>query len=89
MFDGPKSNDIENWVCIKEAGTEYEIELAKNLLADHEIPASKISKRDSSFNLNIGDTALVYLYVPRDFEDEAREVLENSEIDEDFDNEEE
>lgn len=89
MFDSPESNDIENWVCIKEAGKDYEIELAKNLLADYEIPASIISKRDSSFSLNIGDTALVYLYVPRDFEEEAREVLAESEINKDFDNEEE
>lgn len=89
MFDGPKSNDIENWVCVMEAGTEYEIELAKNYLSDHDIPANILSKRDSAYSLNVGEMALVYLYVPREYEEEAREALANSELKEDFDNEEE
>ncbi len=90
MFDGPKSNDIENWVCVMEAGTEYEIELAKNYLTDQNIPANILSKRDSAYSLNVGEMALVYLYVPREFEEEAREALEDVELeDNDVDNKEE
>lgn len=89
MLKNPKPNEIENWVCIKEAGTEYEIEIAKNYLSDNDIPVNILSKRDSSFNLNIGDTALVYLYVPKEYEDEARELLESTDLSEDQDNEEE
>lgn len=89
MFDGPESNDIEDWVCVMEAGTEYEIELAKNYLTDHNIPANILSKRDSAYSLNVGEMALVYLYVPREFEEEARKALEETEIKDDFDNEEE
>lgn len=89
MFNEPKPNKIDNWVCIKEAGKEYEMEIAKNYLADHDIPASILSKRDSSFSINFGETALVYLYVPKEYEEEARQLLDEGEIDEDQENEEE
>ena len=36
MFEGPKPNEIDNWVCVMQAGTEYEVEIAKNYLADHD-----------------------------------------------------
>ncbi len=89
MFEGPKPNEIENWVCVMERGTQYEIEFAKNYLANLEIPSNILSKRDSSFSLNIGDTALVYLYVPKDFEEEARKALQEMEIPEDLSEDEE
>lgn len=89
MFEGPKPNEINNWVCVMEAGTEYEVEIAKNYLADHDIPANILSKRDSAFSVNVGETALVYLYVPKEYEKEARETLESTELNEGIDNEEE
>lgn len=58
-----------------ERGTEYEIEMAKDYLANLEIPSNILSKRDSSFNLNVGDMALVYLYVPKEYENRARKAL--------------
>lgn len=79
MFDGPKPNEIEDWVCVFERGTEYEVESAKNYLSNMEIPSQILSKRDSAFSLNVGETALVYLYVPKDFEQQAREALEEME----------
>lgn len=75
MIDDPKPNDIENWACVMERGTEYEIEMAKDYLANLEIPSNILSKRDSSFNLNVGDMALVYLYVPKEYENRARKAL--------------
>lgn len=89
MFKEPKPNEIENWVCIRESGKEYEIEIAKNYLAEYDIPAQMLSKRDSSFSINIGETALVYLYVPKEYEEEARKVLKDSELDENSENQEE
>lgn len=83
MFDNPEPNDIENWVCVMEAGTEYEVEIAKNYLSDHNIPANILSKRDSSISVNVSEMALVYLYVPREYEEEAREALKEFEIPED------
>lgn len=67
--------NIDNWACVMERGTEYEIEMAKDYLTNLEIPSNILSKRDSSFNLNVGDMAHVYLYVPKEYEQEAREAL--------------
>ncbi|MFW6157425.1 MAG: hypothetical protein ACOC4S_01150 [Balneolaceae bacterium] len=75
MFDGPKPNDIENWVCVLERSTEYEIELARGYLSSENIPSNILSKRDSAYSLNVGETALVYLYVPKEFEKKARKAL--------------
>ena len=75
MINDPKPEDVENWACIMERGTEYEVEMAKDYLANLEIPSNILSKRDSSFNLNVGDMALVYLYVPQEYEQRAREAL--------------
>jgi hypothetical protein len=75
MLRDPKPNEIENWVCVMERGTEYEIEMAKNYLSNLEIPSNILSKRDSSYNLNIGDMALVYLYVPKEYETQARKAV--------------
>ncbi|NGP89633.1 putative signal transducing protein [Fodinibius halophilus] len=75
MFNEADPNEIENWACVMEAGTEYKVEMAKDHLADQDIPANILSKRDSALSLNIGDTALVYLYVPNEYEEEAREIL--------------
>lgn len=89
MFEGPKPNEIEDWVCVFERGTEYEVESAKNYLSSMEIPSQILSKRDSAFSLNVGETALVYLYVPKDFEQQAREALEELELPDDSNREEE
>jgi len=75
MINDPKPNEIENWSCVMERGTEIEIEMAKDFLASREIPANILSKRDSSLNLNVGDLALVYLYVPSEYEAQAKEAL--------------
>jgi len=75
MINEPKPSYVEDWVCVMERGTEYEIEMAKNYLSDREIPSNILSKRDSSYNLNVGDMAHVYLYVPADYEKQAREAL--------------
>lgn len=73
--DSPKPNDIENWVCVLEASTDLEVEMAKNYLSNLKIPSNILSKRDSAYSLNIGEMAMVYLYVPVDFEKKARQAL--------------
>ncbi|MDX1618358.1 MAG: hypothetical protein R3224_06200 [Balneolaceae bacterium] len=76
MFRGPKPSDIENWVCVMERGTEYEVELARGYLSNLQIPSNILSKRDSAYSLTVGEMALVYLYVPREYEQKARKALE-------------
>ncbi len=89
MYQGSKPNEIENWVCVMERGTEYEVEMAKNYLADQDIPSNILSKRDSSISVNVGEMALVYLYVPQEYEDEAKAALAEFEIPEEGNSEEE
>lgn len=88
MFRGPKPNNIDNWVCVMERSTELEIEMAKNYLSNLQIPSNILSKRDSAYSLNVGEMALVYLYVPDEYEDEARSALEEWEASEESDEEE-
>jgi hypothetical protein len=70
---------IENWECVYETGTPYEAEMVKNSLQNMEIPCQIQSKRDSSFNVNFGDLALIYVYVPSEFADQAREMIDEFE----------
>lgn len=86
MLKGSEPNDIKNWVCILERGTEYEVEMAKNYLSNLKIPSNILSKRDSSYSLNFGEMSMVYLYVPKEFEIKARKALaELEEEEDDFD----
>lgn len=76
MFRDSQPNKFDNWVCILERGTEHEVQMAKNYLTNLEIPSNILSKRDSSYNLNIGEMSMVYLYVPKEFEENARKALD-------------
>ncbi|HBX67209.1 MAG: hypothetical protein CL670_17000 [Balneola sp.] len=77
--DKPKPNDIENWVCVLEGSTDLEIEMAKNYLSNLKIPSNILSKRDSAYSLNVSEMAMVYLYVPVDYEKQARKALNDLE----------
>lgn len=77
MLKGSDPNEIENWTCVMERSTEMEIEMAKNYLSNMQIPSNILSKRDSAYSLNVGEMALVYLYVPNEYEEEAREALKD------------
>lgn len=90
LFDHPKPNEIDNWVCVLESGQEYEIDLARNYLSNLKIPSNILSKRDTAYSLVIGEMALIYLYVPVEFEKRARKALKELEESEpqDFDEEE-
>lgn len=75
LFDLPKPNEIDNWVCVLEGSTDYEVDMAKNYLSNLKIPSNILSKRDSAYSLQIGEMALIYLYVPVEFEKKARKAL--------------
>lgn len=75
MLKGSTPTKFDDWVCVMERGTEYEVALTKNYLSNLGIPANILSKRDSSYSLNIGEMSMVYLYVPVDFEEEARDAI--------------
>lgn len=73
--ESPKPNDIDNWVCVMEASTNLEVEMAKNYLSNLQIPSNILSKRDSAYSLTVGEMAMVYLYVPVEYKDEAVKAL--------------
>ncbi|HLR89369.1 MAG TPA: hypothetical protein VK040_00295 [Balneolaceae bacterium] len=75
MLRGSQPTKFENWVCVMERGTEYEIRLTHNYLAHLEIPSNVLSKRDSSYSLNHGEMSMVYLYVPKEYEMDARAAI--------------
>lgn len=75
----PKPSDIDNWVCVMEASTDLEVQMAKNYLSNLEIPSNILSKRDSAYSLNVSEMAMVYLYVPVEFEKKARKALKELE----------
>lgn len=75
MLKGSEPNKIDNWICLVERGTEYEIQLIKSYLDNLNIPSNMLSKRDSSFTQNFGELSMVYLYVPKEFEKSARKAL--------------
>jgi hypothetical protein len=79
MFSDPKPNEIENWVCVLEKSTKLEVELAKSYLSNLSIPSNILSKQDSSYSLSVGDMSFAYLYVPNEFEKQARKALEELE----------
>lgn len=85
FFSRSKPNEIENWVCVMERNLEFEVEMAKNYLANKRIPSNILNKRDSAHSLNIGEMSLIYLYVPQEFEKRARKALAEfqDEVDED------
>ncbi|MDX1592307.1 MAG: hypothetical protein R3283_10100 [Balneolaceae bacterium] len=89
FFRDPKPDKIDNWVCVLERGTEYEVELARSYLASLKIPSNILSKRDRSYSLNFGEMSMVYLYVPKEFEKQARKALQSlDEAGDDFSDEE-
>ncbi len=89
MLKNSEPNKFDNWVCILERGTEYEVQMAKNYLNSLEIPSNILSKRDRSYSLNIGEMSMVYLYVPKEFEEEARNALDELDASEEENDEDE
>lgn len=82
MMKGSEPNKFENWVCVLERGTEYEVQLTKNYLENEGIPSAILSKKDSSLTMTIGEMSMVYLYVPKEFEKEAKKAIREFQLNE-------
>lgn len=75
MFNDAKPDKIKDWICVYQTGTEYDAEMVKNYFADQKIESQILSKRDSSYNLNIGQMSMVYVYVPESQLKKAEKAL--------------
>ena len=77
MFSDIKPEDIEGWVCVYETGTEYDAEMVKSYFADQDIHCQILSKRDSAYNMNVGQMSMVCVYVPGELESKAEKALDD------------
>lgn len=77
MFTNPKPNAIQDWTCILESTQEFEVNLAHNFLTDQDVPSQILSKRDTAYSLVVGEMALMYLYVPNEYAEQAIDLLES------------
>lgn len=75
MINDPSPSDVEGWFCLLKRNKEYEVQMIQSFLEDREIPSNILSKHDSAYNVNVGDMAPVYLYVPNDYKDLAKEAM--------------
>ncbi len=76
MFDN-KPSSVPGWTCVYETGAEYDAQLVKGYLDSRDIQCNILNKRDSAYNLNIGDMARIWLYVPDDQAIAARLALKD------------
>jgi hypothetical protein len=51
--------------------------LAHSYLTEHEIPAQILSKRDTAYSLVVGEMAMIYLYVPDSYVEQATKLLDD------------
>ncbi len=77
MFNPPKPQQIDGWVCVLERGTELEVHLEANFLKNEGIPVHILSKRDTAYSLTIGEMSSVYLYVPDEYQQKALDLLDS------------
>ena len=68
-----KLNNDSNWVTVFQSTDEYTAQIHKLTLEGHEIPVALFDQRDSSYNA----FGYIYLNVPKEFEQEARALIEN------------
>lgn len=70
----------DNWVVVFRSGIDYEADLVRDRLADSDIPAVVLSKRDHAYNLFFGDLAKIVVMVPAEKETAARAVLDSEPV---------
>lgn len=75
MFSKPTPDSIKDWVCIHETTMEHDAQMVRNYLKDQEIPCEILSKKDSSYLVNFGDLSQIFVYVHKDFEDQANKAM--------------
>lgn len=68
-------DEFEDWKCIYETNNEHSANLLKGLMQSQKIPCEILSKKDSAYQVNLGDLSLIFVYVPKDHEKDARQVI--------------
>jgi len=75
-----KSQDrVGNWKLVYITNTQIEAEHFKANLEGAEIPVQVLSQFDTSRGITVGGFAVVKIYVPEEFFDEAKKIIEDIE----------
>ncbi|QQS35170.1 MAG: DUF2007 domain-containing protein [Ignavibacteriales bacterium] len=74
--------DEEDWVVVYTANDEYEIEMIKDNLESSDIPVMILSHKDRNFPAP-GDFTLIKLMVRKEYEEDARNYLNQMESEND------
>ncbi len=79
MFEESEANksDLKNlrWILVYTTNTELEGRMICGNLEGAEIPAQMLSQVDSTRNFTVGGLAKVKIFVPEDYEKDAKEII--------------
>jgi hypothetical protein len=76
FFPPSEPPHIEGWTCVFSSASREETLLVETMFKDADIPAQVLSTRDSSYVFPSGMMGQVYVFVPKDQEASAREILQ-------------
>ncbi len=63
----------DNWSKVFESGQQFQVELIKGMLKEHDIEAVSLNKQDSIYHIGSFE-----LYVPVEDAFKAKQIIENS-----------
>ncbi|MEX0929281.1 MAG: DUF2007 domain-containing protein [Balneolales bacterium] len=75
MFTDKQPPKFKDWVCVYETSLEYDAKMVKSFLDHRDLTTQILSQKDSNFDVNFGDLSIIFVYVPLDEEEEAREAI--------------
>lgn len=74
------------WIHIYTINNEINAELYKAALQEYGIPVNILSQYDSTRMLTVGSLAIIKIYVPVEFADEALDLIQHLDNDDNSDN---
>lgn len=69
-------NDDTQWEIIHQAGTEIDAEIIKAHFESFNIPVQIVSQLESAKLVPFGQSAIVKVFVPIEFEEDAMKIIE-------------
>jgi hypothetical protein len=73
----PKKGKFENWKLVYTTNMNMDAEHYKANLEGADIPVQILSQFDSSRMLTVGDFAVVKIFVPEDYYEDALQIIED------------
>ena len=73
----PKKGKFEDWKLVYTTNTDMDAEHYKANLEGANIPVQILSQFDSSRMITVGDFAVVKIFVPEKFYEEAKKIIDD------------